>query len=102
MGAGCCQHNQWTWMAIYAAAAAALAAALASAVLSVLGWMAAAAGRRARNSIVPSASRLVIGLFHPYCNAGGGGERVLWVAIRAMRKRSGSHPLRFIRIINLL
>lgn len=21
-----------------------------------------------------------IGFFHPYCNAGGGGERVLWVA----------------------
>lgn len=25
---------------------------------------------------------LVIGFFHPYCNAGGGGERVLWAAIR--------------------
>ena len=25
----------------------------------------------------------VIGFFHPFCNAGGGGERVLWVAIRA-------------------
>ncbi|EGG07436.1 family 4 glycosyltransferase [Melampsora larici-populina 98AG31] len=23
----------------------------------------------------------VIGLFHPYCNAGGGGERVLWTAV---------------------
>lgn len=26
---------------------------------------------------------LVIGFFHPYCNAGGGGERVLWAAVRA-------------------
>ncbi|KAJ8956290.1 hypothetical protein NQ318_015026 [Aromia moschata] len=26
------------------------------------------------------------GLFHPYCNAGGGGERVLWVAIQALQK----------------
>lgn len=29
----------------------------------------------------------VIGFFHPFCNAGGGGERVLWVAIRATQKR---------------
>ncbi|XP_021371207.1 GDP-Man:Man(3)GlcNAc(2)-PP-Dol alpha-1,2-mannosyltransferase-like isoform X1 [Mizuhopecten yessoensis] len=29
----------------------------------------------------------VIGFFHPYCNAGGGGERVLWVAIRSIQKR---------------
>lgn len=25
--------------------------------------------------------------FHPYCNAGGGGERVLWVAVRSLQKR---------------
>ncbi|CAG9944176.1 unnamed protein product [Clonostachys rosea f. rosea IK726] len=25
----------------------------------------------------------IIGFFHPFCNAGGGGERVLWAAIRA-------------------
>jgi alpha-1,2-mannosyltransferase len=30
---------------------------------------------------------VVVGFFHPYCNAGGGGERVLWVAIRALQKR---------------
>ncbi|TRY73648.1 hypothetical protein TCAL_12485 [Tigriopus californicus] len=30
---------------------------------------------------------VTIGFFHPYCNAGGGGERVLWVAIRALQKR---------------
>ncbi|KAI9756917.1 MAG: asparagine-linked glycosylation protein [Candelina submexicana] len=28
-----------------------------------------------------------IGFFHPFCNAGGGGERVLWAAIRATQKR---------------
>lgn len=27
---------------------------------------------------------LTVGFFHPYCNAGGGGERVLWVAINAL------------------
>lgn len=28
-----------------------------------------------------------VGFFHPYCNAGGGGERVLWTAIRALQRR---------------
>uniref|UniRef100_A0A1I7WUN6 GDP-Man:Man(3)GlcNAc(2)-PP-Dol alpha-1,2-mannosyltransferase n=1 Tax=Heterorhabditis bacteriophora TaxID=37862 RepID=A0A1I7WUN6_HETBA len=32
-------------------------------------------------------NREVIAFFHPYCNAGGGGERVLWCAIRTMQKR---------------
>lgn len=27
------------------------------------------------------------GFFHPYCNAGGGGERVLWTAVRCMQQR---------------
>lgn len=30
---------------------------------------------------------LVVGIFHPYCNAGGGGERVLWAAIKAIQTR---------------
>ncbi|KAF2002668.1 glycosyltransferase family 4 protein [Amniculicola lignicola CBS 123094] len=29
----------------------------------------------------------IIGFFHPFCNAGGGGERVLWAAIRATQAR---------------
>ena len=29
--------------------------------------------------------KLVVGIFHPYCNAGGGGERVLWCAVRAIQ-----------------
>lgn len=29
----------------------------------------------------------VVGLFHPYCNAGGGGERVLWAAIEAIQNK---------------
>ncbi|KAI9815080.1 MAG: asparagine-linked glycosylation protein [Pycnora praestabilis] len=29
----------------------------------------------------------VVGFFHPFCNAGGGGERVLWAAIIATQKR---------------
>ncbi|KAI7902045.1 uncharacterized protein BX663DRAFT_511548 [Cokeromyces recurvatus] len=30
---------------------------------------------------------LILGFFHPYCNAGGGGERVLWTAIRGVHKK---------------
>jgi len=33
-----------------------------------------------------------VGFFHPYCNAGGGGERVLWCAINALHQdRSDVH-----------
>lgn len=28
-----------------------------------------------------------VAFFHPYCNAGGGGERVLWCAIRSLQNR---------------
>lgn len=29
----------------------------------------------------------IVGFFHPFCNAGGGGERVLWAAIRATQQQ---------------
>ncbi|XP_072466572.1 GDP-Man:Man(3)GlcNAc(2)-PP-Dol alpha-1,2-mannosyltransferase isoform X1 [Notamacropus eugenii] len=32
-------------------------------------------------------NQMVIAFFHPYCNAGGGGERVLWCALRALQKK---------------
>lgn len=32
-------------------------------------------------------SQQCVGIFHPYCNAGGGGERVLWCAIRALQNK---------------
>ncbi|CAG9857433.1 unnamed protein product [Phyllotreta striolata] len=32
-------------------------------------------------------SRLRVGIFHPYCNAGGGGEKVLWVALQALQNK---------------
>ncbi|KAI0066790.1 mannosyltransferase [Artomyces pyxidatus] len=31
-------------------------------------------------------SKKFVGFFHPYCNAGGGGERVLWTAIALMQR----------------
>jgi hypothetical protein len=37
----------------------------------------------------------VVGFFHPFCNSGGGGERVLWLAIRALQtSRIDALPLR--------
>ncbi|KAJ3764017.1 mannosyltransferase [Lentinula raphanica] len=33
-----------------------------------------------------SDSQRLVGFFHPYCNAGGGGERVLWTAIAAIQR----------------
>ncbi|PIL35103.1 hypothetical protein GSI_02891 [Ganoderma sinense ZZ0214-1] len=30
-----------------------------------------------------ASKKKIVGFFHPYCNAGGGGERVLWAAISA-------------------
>ena len=42
-------------------------------------------------------NELVIGFFHPYCDAGGGGERVLWCGIRAIQK--GSFFLAFQKIL---
>ncbi|KAI8986146.1 mannosyltransferase [Trametes punicea] len=34
-----------------------------------------------------ASSKKIIGFFHPYCNAGGGGERVLWAAISALQRK---------------
>lgn len=37
--------------------------------------------------VKPDGSKLRVGIFHPYCNAGGGGEKVLWVALQALQER---------------
>ncbi|XP_031826927.1 ALG11 alpha-1,2-mannosyltransferase [Nomia melanderi] len=34
-----------------------------------------------------SPKETVVGIFHPYCNAGGGGERVLWAAVNAIQTK---------------
>ncbi|KAH7645900.1 GDP-Man:Man(3)GlcNAc(2)-PP-Dol alpha-1,2-mannosyltransferase-like protein [Dermatophagoides farinae] len=33
----------------------------------------------------------VVAFFHPFCNAGGGGERVMWSAIKALHQRYPQH-----------
>ncbi|XP_076847966.1 GDP-Man:Man(3)GlcNAc(2)-PP-Dol alpha-1,2-mannosyltransferase [Brachyhypopomus gauderio] len=51
-------------------------------IASVRAWLQAKKkARRARDG------RPAAAFFHPYCNAGGGGERVLWCAIRALQNR---------------
>lgn len=43
--------------------------------------------RKFRYQKVKNGSEKIIGIFHPYCNAGGGGEKVLWVALQALQKK---------------
>ncbi|GAB1602863.1 GDP-Man:Man(3)GlcNAc(2)-PP-Dol alpha-1,2-mannosyltransferase-like [Argonauta hians] len=43
-----------------------------------------------RKSAQKFPNTFTIGFFHPYCNAGGGGERVLWTAIRALQMKYGT------------
>jgi len=40
-----------------------------------------------QNFFLANSDPITIGFFHPYCNAGGGGERVLWVAIKAIQEK---------------
>lgn len=42
---------------------------------------------KAKNKRLASSSQPCVAIFHPYCNAGGGGERVLWCAIRALQNK---------------
>uniref|UniRef100_A0A3Q0QVA3 GDP-Man:Man(3)GlcNAc(2)-PP-Dol alpha-1,2-mannosyltransferase n=1 Tax=Amphilophus citrinellus TaxID=61819 RepID=A0A3Q0QVA3_AMPCI len=57
-----------------------LVAVLVLLVLAVRFWLQSnRSARRARDG------RPTVAFFHPYCNAGGGGERVLWCAIRALQ-----------------
>ncbi|TFK48788.1 mannosyltransferase [Heliocybe sulcata] len=37
-------------------------------------------------SLADAHRKRVVGFFHPYCNAGGGGERVLWTAIEHLQR----------------
>ncbi|XP_014230466.1 GDP-Man:Man(3)GlcNAc(2)-PP-Dol alpha-1,2-mannosyltransferase [Trichogramma pretiosum] len=32
-------------------------------------------------------NEISVGIFHPYCNAGGGGERVLWAGVKALQSK---------------
>ncbi len=68
-------------------AAGCAVAAVAIAVVALCVFAAAVRLRQRQKDPATAATATTVGLFHPFCNAGGGGERVLWVAIRAMKKR---------------
>ncbi|PPQ63599.1 hypothetical protein CVT24_004459 [Panaeolus cyanescens] len=62
-------------------------------VLSAGGWVLRSTNNSRRNALladlgITEGKRRIVGLFHPYCNAGGGGERVLWTAIEAMQRNN--------------
>ncbi|KAJ7592987.1 mannosyltransferase [Mycena floridula] len=40
---------------------------------------------RKRTAFLDGSQKRIVGFFHPYCNAGGGGERVLWTAIGSLQ-----------------
>ncbi|KAJ8282207.1 hypothetical protein COCON_G00047260 [Conger conger] len=51
-------------------------------VMGVRMWLQRARSARRAREQCPA-----VAFFHPYCNAGGGGERVLWCALRALQNR---------------
>lgn len=61
---------------------AVLIAVLVLLVLAVRLWLQSSRNARRARDGGPT-----LAFFHPYCNAGGGGERVLWCAIRALQNR---------------
>ncbi|XP_060716621.1 GDP-Man:Man(3)GlcNAc(2)-PP-Dol alpha-1,2-mannosyltransferase [Tachysurus vachellii] len=52
-------------------------------IMGIRAWL----QRRRRKARRDRDGRPAVAFFHPYCNAGGGGERVLWCAIRALQGR---------------
>uniref|UniRef100_A0A1I8FQ24 GDP-Man:Man(3)GlcNAc(2)-PP-Dol alpha-1,2-mannosyltransferase n=1 Tax=Macrostomum lignano TaxID=282301 RepID=A0A1I8FQ24_9PLAT len=55
--------------------------------------------RRAGSSCGRSSAdegEVMVGFFHPNCNAGGGGERVLWLAVRALQIEHGNKVQLFV------
>jgi hypothetical protein len=47
--------------------------------------------RHLSSSSSPIKKPITVAFFHPYCNNGGGGERVLWVAVHALLTMNTSH-----------
>ncbi|KAF5382430.1 hypothetical protein D9615_002779 [Tricholomella constricta] len=61
-------------------------------LLSIYAYRLRSANRLRRSLVLaglglpPSVTTRLVGFFHPYCNAGGGGERVLWTAVAALQR----------------
>uniref|UniRef100_A0A3P9JF84 GDP-Man:Man(3)GlcNAc(2)-PP-Dol alpha-1,2-mannosyltransferase n=1 Tax=Oryzias latipes TaxID=8090 RepID=A0A3P9JF84_ORYLA len=79
-----CEITRLLWMLLLPLAVL-CALSIAVLVLLVLGvrlWLQGIRNARRARDGCPT-----VAFFHPYCNAGGGGERVLWCAIRALQSR---------------
>ena len=81
-------------------AVSALAALLLVAIASVsFAWRYALHRCRARSASsarAAAAGKTTLAFFHPYCNGGGGGERVLWSAVAALARSPSARRLRVI------
>ncbi|CAG7815708.1 unnamed protein product [Allacma fusca] len=64
---------------------------LASLVVAIGSFLLKQTVRKLKKNQKKSDDRLSIGIFHPYCDAGGGGERVLWCAIKCLQLRYSGH-----------
>ena len=62
----------------------------------VLGFIIAILGLSFRPQRPPSVDGKVLAFFHPYCDGGGGGERVLWVLIAALFNMKAKSKFRII------
>ena len=38
----------------------------------------------------------IVGFFHPFCDSGGGGERVLWSAVKCIQDKSANMKKKFV------
>jgi len=70
----------------YTSICTSLACSFITALAALLGFLALKV-LASRVKAAQDGSEVTVGFFHPYCNAGGGGERVLWCAVRAVQVR---------------
>ena len=65
-------------------------------ILPLVAIALALAALRLRVSRARRGSHRTLGFLHPYCNDGGGGERVLWVALRDLVSRQAADGWRIV------
>lgn len=81
------EANGTVWMLVYLALFSVLLLLAAMVLLKLVIWCRHSVMLRRWDMVGSSTRPVVVGFFHPYCNAGGGGERVLWQSISALQKR---------------
>ena len=81
------EANGMVWMLVYLTLCSVLLLFIAVVLLKLVIWCRHRYMLRKWEMVGLSIRPVVVGFFHPYCNAGGGGERVLWQSISALQKR---------------